>query len=66
MIQLVRMILIAALMGVAAAGLVWLLWDIAPRLSAAFGGWRARRREKAQAAALLDQASEPADEERPE
>ncbi len=62
--QWLRMVLVAALAGLFTMALVWVLWDMPARLGATFTGWRAARKRRREARALLAQAREPSEEER--
>lgn len=58
-------LLISLLAGIVAAGFVWFLWDVAEKLQDVWEKRRARRQLDKDAAALLEQAKEPAQAERP-
>lgn len=63
MIQLLRMIGIAALLGIAAAGAVWLSWDAPGAIRRLMEKRRIRKKQKADAEALMQQARRSAGEE---
>ncbi|MBI2434741.1 MAG: hypothetical protein HYV26_17940 [Candidatus Hydrogenedentes bacterium] len=58
-------LLISLLAGLVAAGFVWFLWDLAAKVHETLDAARVRRRLKRDAAALAQQAKEPAPAERP-
>ncbi|HEX72948.1 MAG TPA: hypothetical protein ENN65_06505 [Candidatus Hydrogenedentes bacterium] len=60
MIKLLRIIGIAAMLGFVAAGVTWLGWDAAGALRRAWQRRRLRRKQAADAAALMTQTREPA------
>ncbi len=64
--QLLRMVLIAFLAGLLGAGIVWLGWDMLYKLFNVVAEGRKKRRLKAESEALMEQAEEPAEEDRPD
>jgi hypothetical protein len=59
MMQMIRMILIALLAGLFAGGLVWFSVDASKKAVELFRKWREKRKRKAEADELLEQADEP-------
>ncbi len=62
MIQLLRIMGIAAMLGFAAAGMTWLAWDLAGEVGRAWKRRRLRRKQAADATDLMKQTREPAAE----
>ena len=63
--QIVRMILIALAAGIVAAGLVWFSIDLAGKLREILAERLEKRKRDIEAKALIEQAEEPENEERP-